>query len=170
MGTSDPTRIDIMFDPYEQRMRGIARHGYVHFDVPFISHIKDNLYTGGCEDGLYLPDNIDHVVSLYPWERYDTRGRILKSYLEIKMYDSEDGIPDENQLARILGWARDCVEDGPTLIHCQAGLNRSSFVAALTSILVGYVNDGNEAVELLREQRSPAVLCNKAFEEFVRNL
>lgn len=169
-GYIDPTAIEIDFDPTVQRMSGWARHGNTPFDVPYITHIKGNLYTGGVANDLILPKNIEHVVSLAPWWRYQNKEDVRKSYLEIQMYDSTDGIPDEDQLERIVTWASDCVEDGPTLIHCQAGLNRSSFVAALVMINVGYVHSGERAIELLREKRSPAVLCNPAFEDFIMNI
>jgi hypothetical protein len=32
------------------------------------------------------------------------------------------------------------------------------------------VKNGAEAIELMRAQRTPAVLCNPAFEEYVRSL
>lgn len=66
----DPTRIDISIDPTVRRMKGVAYHGNTSFDVPYISEIGHNLWQGGCTTGLRLPENIRHVVSLYPWERY----------------------------------------------------------------------------------------------------
>mgnify|MGYP001561544085 FL=1 len=54
---------------------------------------------------------------------------------------------------------------GPTLVHCQAGLNRSGLVAANALRLRGM--PASEAIALLRRQRSPAVLCNSAFEEWL---
>lgn len=167
MSYMDPTAIEIDFDPTVQRMSGIARHGNVPFDVPYITHIKDNLYTGGVANDLILPKHIEHVISLAPWWRYQNLEGPRKTYLEIEMYDSEDGIPQRDQLLRIVKWGAECVLDGPTLIHCQAGLNRSSFVAALVMIRAEYVKSGTEAVELLREKRSPAVLCNKSFESYL---
>lgn len=166
MSYMDPTAIEIDFDPTVQRMSGIAREGNVPFDVPYISHIHENLYTGGVANDLILPAHIEHVVSLAPWWRYKNMEDVRKSYLEVKMYDSKDGILPEKQIGQIVSWAMKCVEEGPTLIHCQAGLNRSSFIAALTLIGV-YGFSGREAVDLLREKRSPAVLCNKAFENYV---
>lgn len=56
---------------------------------------------------------------------------------------------------------------GPTLVHCQAGLNRSGLVTALALILDGMTP--GEAIALLREKRCAAVLCNAAFDGFVRN-
>lgn len=168
MSYMDPTAIEIDFDPIVQRMSGIAREGNMPFDVPYITHIKDNLYTGGVANDLILPENIEHVISLAPWWRYKNMVDVRKTYLEIQMYDSSDGIPNRDQLLRIVKWGAECVLDGPTLIHCQAGLNRSSFIAALVMIRAEYVSSGAEAVELLREKRSPAVLCNKTFEEYLR--
>jgi len=47
------------------------------------------------------------------------------------------------------------------LIRCQAGVNRSGLVIALTLMLAGY--EPAAAIELIREQRSPAVLSNNDF-------
>ena len=86
---SDPTAIEISFDPTVQRMKGVTVHGGLSFDVPFISEIDRNLWQGGCEEGLVLPKFIRHLVSLYPWERFTVK-RNLDSTLIVRMYDSED--------------------------------------------------------------------------------
>jgi protein-tyrosine phosphatase len=146
-------------------MRGIAYHGNTPFDVPFISHIVGNLWQGGCQDGLVLPPEIVHLVSLYPWEAY-TATHELRSVLTVRMYDSTD--QSFGQVDDIAGWVLSCAEDGPTLVHCQAGLNRSSLVATRALILSGLPPDA--AIELIREKRSPACLCNPAFEEWLRGV
>lgn len=87
--SEDYTKIPITFDPEKQRMTGVARHGYTPFDVPFISHIKDNLWQGGCRNGLILPEFIEHLFSVYQWEEY-TVSHDLKEKRVIEMYDSED--------------------------------------------------------------------------------
>lgn len=163
---TDPTRISLAVDPQSRRMSGVAYHGNTHFDVPFISEIVSGLWQGGCENGLVLPAFIDHLVSLYPWEQYNRRGDgILDSLLTVKMFDSvEQGF---HQVLDIAAWVNSCRKLGPTLVHCQAGLNRSSLVVATALVLDGMA--GREAVALLREKRSPACLCNPAFEEFVLN-
>lgn len=152
-------------------MRGIAWHGNTPFDVPYISEIADNLWQGGCEDGLILPRHIKHVVSLYPWERYTAKHR-LESELYVRMYDSTDqGYEQVNQLAR---WINLCRQSGPVLVHCQAGLNRSSLVAA-AALYLEHLDDeveawsGDQIVNHLRAKRSLAVLCNPAFEDEVRS-
>lgn len=155
---ADPTRIDIDFDPLRQRMTGRAVHGNTPFDVPYISQITGNLWTGGCTNGLILPEHIEHVISLYPWEAYTVR-HAVRSALSVVMYDSED--QGFGQVDAIAAWVNACRGDGPTLVHCQAGLNRSALVAARALTLGGM--HSLDAVALMRLKRSPAVLCNEAF-------
>jgi protein-tyrosine phosphatase len=160
---SDPTAFNIKFDPTIQRMKGTTVHGRIAFDVPFISEIAHNLWQGGCEDGLILPDFIQHVVSLYPWESYKIR-HDLDSVLLVRMYDSEDQTFEQiDELAR---WVNLCRTTGPVLVHCQAGLNRSGLVAARALMLDGMSAD--DAIRIVREKRSPACLCNRAFEDYLR--
>lgn len=163
----DHTRIDMRDNPLEERMTGTTWHGNINFDVPYISEIAPNLYQGGCRNGLKLPSFINHVVSLYPWERYALH-RNVRSELYVEMYDAEDqGTEQVDQIAR---WINLCREDGAVLVHCQAGLNRSSLVAAraLWAFAPGAIT-GDDIVAHLREARSPACLCNNAFEEVVRS-
>jgi hypothetical protein len=162
--SGDYTKIPIQFDPTIMRMQGTTLHGGLAFDVPFISHIHGNLYVGGCGTGLILPADIRHLISLYPWERYRIQGE-LDSELYVKAYDAAVELL-EPQLQRITDWALACVAQGKTLIHCQAGLNRSSLVAALVLMRMG-VGSAREVIDLLRRQRSPAVLCNKDFERWL---
>lgn len=162
---ADPTAIDIKFDPTVQRMIGTAVHGNTPFDVPYISEIAPNLWQGGCQNGLILPSFIEHVVSLYPWEAY-TLTKIPLTYLEIQMFDSEEQGYD--QVDEIAEWVNKRRKEGPTLVHCQAGLNRSSLVAARALTLGGM--SGVEAINTLREKRSPACLCNPAFYRHIKGI
>lgn len=167
----DHTKIDLKtnvkksVDPTVVRFEGIAHHGHTPFDVPFISQIKGNLWQGGCKNGLQLPQFFKHVISLYPWEAYTIK-HDLNSFLTVKMYDSLD--QSTEQVDALAEWINVCIKDGPTLVHCQAGLNRSSLVAA-RALMLNHDDPmyGEEAVELLREKRSPACLCNPAFEKFI---
>jgi protein-tyrosine phosphatase len=82
------------------------------------------------------------------------------------MYDSKDqGFDQVNALAQ---WVNICRETAPVLVHCQAGLNRSSLVAA-RAIHLHSQAPGAEVVRHLRERRSPAALCNPAFEAEVES-
>lgn len=159
---TDPTAIPIDFDPREQRMRGIATHGRTPFDVPFISEITPTIWQGGCQDGLILPDFITHVVSLYPWEKYTINHDATR--VEFQMYDSLDQSYElVDAIARTVNTA---AERGVVLVHCQAGLNRSSLIACRALMLQGMT--AADAISLVRQKRSPACLCNPAFESFLR--
>lgn len=164
----DPTAIPLRLDPRERRMVGIAVHGNTPFDVPYISHIVFNLWTGGCADDLMLPTRFKHIISLYPWERYRIKHKIISESYNY-MYDSDD--PEDmntTALKRISDFAYACMMDGPTLVHCQAGLNRSALIGAL--VLMRRGRTAQKAIALLREQRSPAVLCNPLFERWLLDL
>lgn len=163
----DPTAVALRYDPTSQRMTGWANHGGQYFDVPYISHVVGNLWQGGCANGLILPENIKHVISLYMWEKY-TVNHALDSTLTVKMYDDANGGVNGDQVRRLAEWANHCMESGPTLVHCQAGLNRSSLIAATALVLQGY--SGQDAIDLLREKRTSVVLCNPAFETWVQEV
>lgn len=159
---TDPTAIPLYYDPLTQEMHGFAIHG-PEFRVKYVSQIVNNLWTGGCADGLHLPNEIVHVVSLYPWEAYRYHDNV-RSLLQVYMYDSLDQAM--SQVDHIARWVLACMEDGPTLVHCQAGLNRSGLVAARALVLSGDFGP-HEAIRLLRDRRSPAVLCNEHFEQWL---
>lgn len=160
----DPTAFEFEVDPIAVRMRGRAAHGNTPFDVPFISEIVPGLWQGGCRDGLVLPDAINHVVSLYPWEQYETYGETCRSMTQVYMYDSTR--QDPGMVDGIAQWVNTLRKDGTVLVHCQAGLNRSSLIVARALILEGMEADA--AIALIRKQRSSACLCNPAFESWLR--
>lgn len=163
---NDPTAFDIDFDPRTERMRGIAVHGSTPFDTTFISNITDNLWQGGCDSELDLPKNIQHVISMYPWEDY--RHGVLDTHIQVRMYDAV-GKVDADMVDWLARAVNRCLETGEdTLVHCQAGLNRSSLVAARSLMLrKEHPLTAREAIHLIRESRSPACLCNPAFEEWL---
>lgn len=164
--TEDPTAIPINLDPRQKRMSGYATHGMTPFDVPYISQIKDGLYQGGCMEGLVLPHNIDKVLSLYPWEKYWIDREDVER-VEITMYDATDqGFEQVDQLAdQVNSWLK---QGFTVLVHCQAGLNRSSLIATRALMKQGLSSD--EAISLIRKERSPACLCNPSFETWLRSL
>lgn len=112
---TDHTAFSIDFDPTVQYMSGRTVHGNKYFSVPFISHIGGNLYLGGCQDGLILPQHIKHVFSLYPWERYTMRHDVTTD-VSVRMYDA-DIEPDRKQLDEIAASVDIAIDDAPTLVH-----------------------------------------------------
>lgn len=147
--------------------------GYVHqasdgngyISVPLVSHVTGNLYQGGCIPGVKLPAEFKHVFSLYPWGQYDLAEGTKR--VEVEMYDSLDqGFEQIDELAEQVKAA---LLDGPTLVHCQAGMNRSGLLAARTLMLKGFT--AAEAIKLLRVKRpSQYVLSNQAFENYLLGL
>lgn len=136
-----------------------------YFKAPLISHVEGNLWQGGCINGVRLPNDFKHVISLYPWERYKLGPKT--SRVEYKAYDAA-GEVNEAFYDAIVDEALAAVKDGKTLIHCQAGLNRSGYVAARVLMDLGHTVD--EAITLLRETRSPMVLCNKDLEAHLHEI
>lgn len=133
-----------------------------NLDVPLITHVAVGLWQGGCKDGVRLPDGFDFVLSLYPWEQYILPDGCERK--EVRMYDALDQTFEQvDELAQeVVG----LLEAGKTvLIHCQAGLNRSGLLTARVLTIMGCTPV--EAISLLRRQRSPLVLCNEAFENWI---
>lgn len=135
-------------------------------DLALISHVEDNLYVGGCMNGVDLGDFFGYVFSMYKWEAYKVApGTRVHT---VTMYDSHEGpLPAEiDDLAERVSNALDT--GGNVLVHCQAGINRSNLVAAAALVRRGRTPD--EAINLLRDKRHKAVLANSTFERFVRGL
>lgn len=145
-------------------IEGMAIHGDTPFNVDLISHITGNLWVGGCLPGVSLGDDFRYVVSLYPWEGYEIGANTER--VEVELYDSST-VPDEGQLYELAAMVNSRLTHGKTLVHCQAGLNRSNLVAGLALIESGM--EPGDAIALLREKRCDAVLCNSHFEDWLRS-
>jgi protein-tyrosine phosphatase len=161
---ADPTTVNPRFDPTQQRLYGITNHKRMVIDVPVISEIAPNLWQGGFAHGMILPRNISHLLSLYIWGQYKVQHK-LRTRHEVKMYDALDQDPQVDRWAR---WVNARRRTGAVLVHCEAGLNRSGLVVARSLMLEGM--SAADAIALQREKRSPAVLCNQAFEDYLLSL
>lgn len=162
---NDHTAIDISLDPTQQHMKGITRHGGLPFDVPIISQVADHLWQGGCpKTGLILPSFINVVISLYPWEHYTINHDI--DWVEtVTMHDSlEQSTELVDELAMMANTFR--AEGKNVLVHCQAGLNRSSLVVA-RAIMLDSGCTAREAIKQIHMKRSDACLCNPAFNQYL---
>jgi protein-tyrosine phosphatase len=161
--------IELGEDFSQHRITGYVPHAAdrgmdPNLDVPLVSHVEGNLYQGGCMGGVRLPDGFKHVVSLYPWEQYVLPEGCER--VEYKMYDAlSQGFDQVDEIAfKVVEFCG----DGPTLVHCQAGLNRSGLIAARALVIMGF--EPVEAINKLRAGRSRLVLCNEAFENWIWGL
>lgn len=169
-----PVRLATNLDPTTHPITGYARAAMeaggttdaAYFSCPAISEISTNLWSGGCLDGVELPGDFDYVVSLYPWGKWAIGEKTQR--IEWKMYDSVDEALDAvDERAETVNTLRAM---GKTLVHCQAGLNRSGIITARALMLGPEKLTAREAIDLLREKRSELVLCNKQFEEWLLGL
>lgn len=85
------------------------------FSCPLISEITENLWMGGCLHAIKLDDDFTHVISLYPWEKYQL-GEATKRE-EFKLYDQGE-IPDVGQLHSIANKINKYRKQGKVLVHC----------------------------------------------------
>lgn len=161
----DATRLQA--DLQTHHIEGIANASGREFSCPLISSIDDMFWQGGCVDGVDLQGYFKHIISLYPWERYKP-GCELDSFVEVRLFDGPK-VPDETQLWALAKYINFCRSKGRTLVHCQAGLNRSGLLSALALILSGtYPPD---AIKKLRAARgTDQVLCNKTFAKWLTEL
>jgi protein-tyrosine phosphatase len=145
----------------DMREDGVAYWGNTPFACPIVSHIEDNLWVGGSYPSP-LPKTFRCVVNLYGREAYGHQRDVLA--IDAPIPDGE--IESEDFLYGLAAVVNTMRSIGPTLVHCQAGLNRSALVVGLTLVRAGRSPD--EVITLMRERRSPAVLCNPHFEAWLR--
>lgn len=141
-------------------IEGIAVHGDTPFKAPLVSHVRGNLWMGGHPwPGVR---GFRAVLNLYPWgPAYPSDGVEVRP---VRMYDAAE-TPDPGQVGALVDWVVERMAEGPVLVHCQAGLNRSGLIAAMVLVREGMAS--RDAIALLREKRSPAVLCNATFAAWV---
>lgn len=138
-----------------------------YINIPLISHITDNLYVGG-HLNVDLGDFFSHIFSLYHWEKYRHGPDTVTVAKE--MYDSRTNPVDIETVGSLSDEVvRALKAGGNVLVHCQAGINRSNLVAA-AALRKWKGLTSAEAIDLLREKRSPLVLANSKFENYLRSL
>lgn len=106
------------------------------------------------------------ILNLYVWGKYVVPPGV--EYHEVEMYDS-GGLPDRTQIDSLARTVVTAVQsEVRTLVHCQAGLNRSSLVVA-RALMLGWDMSADEAISTVRI-RSETCFCNETFEAFLRSL
>jgi len=87
--------------------------------------------------------------------------------IRLGFYDHDKVDIDANDLEQVVSAIYQDWQAGKrVLIRCQAGCNRSGLITALVLIRHGF--GAEQAINLIRERRSPNALCDRTFEQFIR--
>jgi hypothetical protein len=142
--------------------------------TPLYSEVAPNLFMGGTDDKATIDqaqklrhfegnNEFDCVVTLYAWAAPANWGVEERRFGFPDANIIEEYIPTIVELAQ---WAHAKWAAGKKVnIRCQAGLNRSGLVTALTLMISGLSAD--EAIKTLREKRSDYALCNRQYEHWL---
>ena len=140
------------------------------------SEIQSGLWVGGTgssdeifsrrpidADPEITKRNFDTVITMYAWAR--PVDWFVKE-IRFGIYDHDMSDFEQRALHDLVKIAHTDWRAGDrVLIRCQAGINRSSLVAALVLIRDGM--DAQSAIELLRNKRAGGVLRNSFFEDWL---
>ena len=168
---------------YSTEEFGVAPQHEIDWNFPLWSEILSGLWLGGTDDfdtidftaRLVGPRDIskldfDTVVTLYAYARPVDW---FVEEMRYAFYDEETASKwsnfDEQALMRAAKFAHEQWKaNNKVLVRCQAGINRSGLVMGIVLMLEGYTAD--QAITLMRTKRSSAVLLNKSFEKYLREL
>lgn len=144
------------------------------YHVPFAERgwdeIIPKLYVGAHdiqEGEVYIKHGSPFrlVVSLY--QRYGNDVPAGVKHLTHRMSDTDLDPKHHTKLDELAEEVAESVRAGKgVLVRCQAGLNRSSLVAGLAMLKLGYSAD--ETITLIRQKRSPYALCNGSFVTYLK--
>ena len=114
------------------------------------------------------PGRFDAILNLYVYDDTKYIVPLGTEYEEFTMSDGDEVLDSEvNRLAgTVVAWL---MAGKKTLVHCQAGLNRSSLIVART-LMLGQDMTAKDAIALIREKRSPMCLCNDTFRIYLERL
>ena len=164
---------------FEIEESGVAPQHEIDWNFPLWSEILSGLWLGGTDDfdtieyevNTWGPreitkEHFDLVVTLYAWARPVDW---FAEEIRYGFYDDESHSFDEASLMRVAKYAHEQWKSGKkVLVRCQAGINRSGLTMGLVLMLEGYTAE--QAIEMMRTKRSSAVLMNKSFEKYLKEL
>lgn len=134
--------------------------------VPVRSEIAERLWMGGCQDnGEDLGSEFAYIVALTNSQYHRYKADFDTTVLRYDLKDTTHTAPNEKQIFDIAKIVSAFRSKGNTLVHCQAGLNRSGLVVGLSLMLDGWT--AKDAIELMRKGRCEVVLCNERFEKWL---
>jgi Dual specificity phosphatase, catalytic domain len=132
--------------------------------IPAWTVIGDHLILGA-HPADTMPPNVDAIANVDSFRFYDVPDGVL--YLHFAYRDT-NVIPDSTDLHTAANFLNDLRGASKTVfIHCRLGLNRSALLTGLVLVDEGY--QAADAIEMMRNLRSPYVLENKTFERYLRS-
>jgi len=146
-------------------------------DIPLYSKILEGLFQGGTDDGATIYRGQKRLPALGDKRPFDAVVSLCAYTLPVGWLVKEmrfafnDGPLEPwtiQEIEALADWVHKQWKAGDrVLIRCQAGMNRSSLVTALVLIREGM--SANDAIELIRNQRSEYCLSNRHFVEYLQN-
>jgi hypothetical protein len=153
-------------------------------NVPYPDHpwdqVAEGLWVGGhgCQPANGIPgtvgevwvrDEFDLVISLHRMQgddakRYGPSPHVATA--DHKMMDSDLDPDHHTAIDTLAELAVDHLRRGDrVLVRCMGGINRSSLVAALAMVKMGWPPEA--AINRIREVRSPWCLFNQSFVDYI---
>lgn len=137
----------------------LSINGLDYEEINEYNEIRSNLYLGG------IPQDISPFKYVFALNGRPTYHIPYGRMVIVRPFNDADEIPDENMLYDLAMMVLKYSGKGPTLVHCAAGINRSSMVLALALIIDGMTPES--AIALIREKRSKMCLSNQTFENWL---
>jgi hypothetical protein len=141
---------------------GITQRGGALVRIPAWTVIGDNLILGA-HPADTVPPKVDVIANVDSLRFYDVPEGVI--YLHFAYWDT-DAVPDATELDVVATFLNDLRSAGETVfVHCRLALNRSALLTGLMLVDEGY--RAKDAIELMRDLRSPLVLENRTFERYL---
>ena len=152
---------ELKADLETHHITGITNIGRNKIDCSLFTELQDNLWIGGTPAQIgILPSIFTAVLNLYPWEGYARD--ISVDYKQVEMLDSHN--IDMHKAEDNADWVIRKMDEGRTvLVHCQAGINRSSFIAGMALVKLGLTL--LDAINLMATKRTDIILSNPTFKK-----
>ena len=128
-----------------------------------MSHIHGNIWVGRWPK-ISVDPQIKNIVQCCPNRHHyivESHQTVVRGYL----FDADE-VPPFLMVDALVTATLEMIDEGPTLVHCKGGINRSPFIAALVMLQRGMSLENT--MYLLRTNRSPQILNNEHFMRFLR--
>lgn len=119
--------------------------------------VGDNLYIGGLLEDY---SRFRHVICLTPM--YYPHLDLPTQSVWCHPFTDDSNVPSDEFIADCVKQIATSVEAGPTLVHCAAGVNRSALMVTLYLVRHRQYSP-IDAIQYIRDIRSPSVLSNEYF-------